>query len=331
MAISIANLEQISKLEALTYPDKIRHWAQRNPWEGCAFPNKITVARSDVGLIDGAITRMRTVIVGKPCFGVPTARLLHEHIREVQIVRGTRPVLSRCGGCLARDGCKAVVDARLMRSTEISVAVAAFRGLGGSAALRNDRPRPDPRLLGLYREIIRLLSSDGPYADCNIAAAQSYLEDEVAKRRASHAARQARYRAKQARLDRKAGIISKALADQLRLEAIARAGRCLQYIDSEQAPPQLTRGDRKGLVVFTTHVWKIRRTMQLATGTTPCAYSIAKWIIRNGPTFGTNLDSLRSRIDRALSRIDLLERTQMPGESLRVWPMFTDKDALRYQ
>jgi len=76
-------LDEIERLENMSFDEKLRYFQRKDPWDGLRLPNKIAVPRSSVNLIDGNVTRMPK-LAGKPCFGNPIAWIAHPLIHRLR-------------------------------------------------------------------------------------------------------------------------------------------------------------------------------------------------------------------------------------------------------
>ncbi len=315
----LENITEIGRLEGMGPTHKLQHWAGEKPWEGLRLPNQTTVIPRIT--FDGGNVTAMPKLVGKPCFGVPTAWLRFAHEKR-KYVRG-RWMLNRCEKCKAQPGCERVSETRLGINEEVRGAVAKFKAAGG-VALLNGKDEGH-RVATLFGNVIRALAKAGPFTNSNDVYAQAWVDQETVRLEERETTRKREQREKAARKKLKDGEIPEVLMEQLGRERIYRAGRYEAYRLSGGAPRTIVLYPENRH--FTVDVW-FRRTV-LATQKMPCtAYAIAKHMIADQPAGGLILEILRGRVHQALKRIDVLETKLMPGSQLKVWDPFNAKTAL---
>lgn len=309
------NLDAIERIQNLPYGEQLR-WAANpnNPWEGMRLP-ETKIDRGQVNVNAGNVTRMPK-LGGRPCFGNPIAWAVHGRV-EFQLTRsGAQP--TRCGRCKARPGCERVSEERLSVTPQIREADAEFRSAGGRRALRSDQRQTAQAALRRLRDA---LEAHGEFTSCNDEFARNWVQakrDHIRAQATQRKQKQRSIAAKRALRDRQ---IPDILVEHLERERQHRAIRYRQYRDSGSAPTRIKTDPKGENDRFTSEVW-LARERRAITGQPTSAYGIATELIECGRAYGLTHESLRDRVRAALKRIDLLEKTIMPGTSEPVWPKF---------
>jgi hypothetical protein len=138
----MTHIQKIAALERLSHQEKIRHWAKPQPWKidgkRLRLPGVDPLPIGHILIVDGHIQRMPNLI-GRPCFGQPTA-YLRNWSRVPYYSHKTKSLLPfRCSLCAVRDACKYVAERRLVATPTISTARDAWEAAGGASALDNTK------------------------------------------------------------------------------------------------------------------------------------------------------------------------------------------------
>jgi hypothetical protein len=324
--IPVESWRRLQELHALDWGAKVQHWAKVDPWEGMRLPNGLPVERFHVSNIRGDVTGAACAVIGKPCFGIPTAILLREHERRTWY-NGRFMLSSRCGRCVVSNECSRIANARISADLAASHATTHFRALGGSQALRGDGPTL-PELRTAYRQMIEALQRSGPFESIldpiAIAFGASVLErrSQNAVKRSSVAQRRV------AREHLCSGELPEEIRKIIDAEARIRARSFFNYRRSGTAPKQVTKGEAHEQTVFTVKVWRHKTSLELQKQNVT-AYRIATLLGVDKEYEHLTHGSIRSRVGAALRRIDLLERPSSTNGGLPIWPKLSQLEALR--
>lgn len=318
-------LDEIERLENMSFNEKLRYFQRKDPWDGLSLPNKTVVPRSSVNLIDGNVTRMPK-LAGKPCFGNPIAWIAHAVIETVQLKDVIVP--TRCGRCKAREGCGRVAEERLNISPEVASAAQAFRAAGGARAYHHKTQRTDAsQALG---RLEKALVAAGPFTSINDEYAASWPRDEKQRILDSAAHRQREKRARDARRELREHLVPEEIVSHLEHERMFRIVRFRQFAKSAGAPKTVTVDPNGTNAAFTADVWHARMLLSIRAGQTKTitAYAIAGLMTGEGRSYGLEQEVLRDRVGKALKRIAVLETRFLPEANGPVWPAFSPKETL---
>lgn len=301
----------IEALDRMTINEKLAHFARKDAFklpirEGdrvartrrlskSGLPRKLTPG--SIGVDGGHVTRQPYQVIGRPCFGIPTAKLVHG--REYKVQPDGNLVFARCGECPVKSACNFICDERLHANDDIWEAFRQFERHGGRDALWS--AGSGGRAAGsALRELLRHLQAANFTSVADQGLATHYDEKALQKRKAD-ADRQRQHRAKAPKMgaDQDAIPSDHTIKDEARLlrnklAAIQQDAKCprkLRQIDLE----------------LVERVWAVR--MKLARlGRPHGATHIAKAIAIIYPN--SSLDTLRKRIETVLQRLPLLEALQ---------------------
>lgn len=280
------------------------------------------IDRSQVSEINGNVTRM-PLLGGRPCFGNPVAWAVHGRV-EVEMGRNGLHK-TRCGRCKARLGCERVSEARLSATPEIADAEAAFRRAGQRTTLRTSYPNQARRALG---QLVRALQDHGQFTSVNDSYAEQWVTKQREQNREKARKRKRDERARNAQKALREHQIPSVLEEQLETERQYRSIRYRQYRDSGHAPRSVTLDPKAENDRFTADAWLARARLMIMNKPTT-DYAVATEMIKMGRGYDLAHPVLRQRLIAARKRIDLIERTLMPGSSELVWPPFNAKTALQ--
>lgn len=298
----------IEAMDRMTVNEKLAHFARRDAFKlpkrdgdkvartrrlsKQGLPKKMTPGA--VQMDGGHVTRQAYQIIGRPCFGIPTAKLLHG--REFKVRPDGSLLFARCGECPVRSACSFVCDERLHANDDIWEAFREFERHGGRDAFWSGDNRS--RAVGsALRNLLRHLQAANftTVGDANVAA---HYDKKAIKKREADAERQRQHRAQVQQ------VVAKPLpipSDQ----AIKSEARILRDIlcarqDEADCPRKLRQIDD----VLVERVWAVRTKLSLQGkphGSTPIARALA------GAYPTISFGALRKRIETVLSRLPLLE------------------------
>lgn len=307
-------------LERMRPAEKVRHWAQKEPWKGIRVNQRVEIGSNQIVMDERCNIIRSPTVIGKPCLGQPTAFARHGGIQPIlHAVKGHMP--SRCMRCSTKDACERIAKARLRVTTEVQDAYRAFERAGGAYGLNNphDCPTAQRQFDGLVNALVR----HGGFTSCNDAVAIAHYEEERTQARLLDAKKKRQARLAAARRGNIDEHVVSILEDhrrwreaQLRV-AIGTAGMSPRI---SRLPPSSARQ--------TADVWLAR--MLLTLRREPVNHSrIAREMMRRSPAHYSNHNALRQRVENDLLRIDLLERCSLPEHRIPVWPRFDLREALQ--
>lgn len=110
-----SNQYRLSTMDLEPYEKKSRRWGKRNPVaKGAQISNSVSFERSDVKTDGKGNVISMPPLVGKPCFGIPTAHLRQGRGSDVYVNKLRRTVNgSRCSRCNISDPCNSLVRERI--------------------------------------------------------------------------------------------------------------------------------------------------------------------------------------------------------------------------
>lgn len=242
----------------------------------------------------GNITRQAYQVIGRPCFGIPTAKLVHG--REYKIQPDGSVVFARCGECPIRSACHFICDERLHANKNIWEAFREFERRGGRDAIWSGDGR-GRAVASALRELLRQLQAANFTTVADASVAEHY--DEVAvKRREADAERQRQHRAQ---VQEGLAAPDPIPADQIiRDEARLLRDKLCAIQENADCPRKLRQMDE----VLLERVWAVRAKLSLL-GKEHGATAIARALEQKYP--GVSLGALRKRIETVLNRLLLLE------------------------
>lgn len=257
------------------------------------LPRKLTPG--SIQIVGGCVTRQAYPVIGRPCFGIPTAKLLHG--REYKVRLDGSLVFARCGECPIRAACEFVCDERLHFNEDIREAYREFQRHGGRDAYWSSDASRRRAVASALRELLRHLQAAHftTVADADVAA---HYEKQALQKREADAERQRQHRA-QVRLggpdldqitsDQAIKAEARLLHDNLcAIQREAKCPRKLRQLDAE----------------FVERVWAARVKLS-RLGRSHGATHIANAIAMTYPA--SSAGALRKRIETVLKRLPLLE------------------------
>jgi len=312
-------MSKLEQLERLRGSERIRHWAQPNPWKGIRLARRPVIKESDVGFDGEGNTIGQPELIGVPCFGQPACYVRQGSGQELKrfdrygVLRWTR-----CGRCTVREACHKVCKRRLDKIDGAWAAVDGFIGQGGAAALRDKKPRQ--QVVQAFDAVLRLLLKRGDFNSVNDLQVIEHYERAHAERRRKDAHRQAAKRLAKLR----AGQLDDGAHELLSRHRLFRESELRQLLATMSSGlPQRLRMLNDGSVVATADAWHARVVL-IAEQKIVNESAVAGLMIQLHPSRyqRSRHNALRQRVKNDLERADLLERYVPPRRSMPIWPPF---------
>lgn len=310
----------VRQLDELTYEEKLRHWMRKDAWNPGGMRlhmRNAEIARSAISMQGGHIVKC-PLIVGRPCFGIPTAYLQYRD--EKRYVRGVglKPA-GRCSRCKLAQACAYVVERRLSADPKVMDAWTDWlRADGPRAFQRRDPSMAHARRLWavLYREL-----RAHPFTSVNDTAVVAHYANDDQQRRERDRKRHERDRL----FARRRGIVSQADLIALGLAAFnRRVYLCLARRQSD-CPPALARLPERSVEELI-DVWEGRAILILRR-MKPNAPNIARWLVENWRSNrSSNPAALATRVSKDLKRLADLQAVRWRDAPLL--PQFDSKREL---
>lgn len=308
VSVAPTTAPSIEALDRMTINEKLAHFARRDAFKlpkrdgdrvartrrlsKSGLPRKLTPG--SIQLDDGHVTRQAYQVIGRPCFGIPTAKLVHG--REYKVQPDGNLVFARCGECPVKSACNFICDERLHANDTIWEAFREFERHGGRDAFWS-ADRGSRAVGSALRELLRHLQSANftSVADAGVAA---HYDDKALQKREADAERQRQHRAQVPQMSANTSSMPsdhsiKGAARLLRdnLSALQKAAKC---------PRKLRQID----LDLMERIWVARMKLS-RLGRPHGATHIASAIAIAYPN--NSHDSLRKRIETVLKRLPLLE------------------------
>ena len=299
----------IEALDRMTVNEKLAHFARKDAFKlpkrdgdrvartrrlsRQGLPKNLTPG--SIQIAGGHVTRQAYQAIGRPCFGIPTAKLLHG--REYKVRLDGSLVFARCGECPIRSACDFVCDERLHVNEHIWEAFREFRRQGGREAIWSGIHARGRAAASALRDMLRHLQAAQftTVADTYVAA---HYDKKALQKQVVDAERQRQHRRQ---VQKGAGDPSSILSDR----TIASEARLLHdnicvSREEEYCPRWLRQIDEK----LVERVWAVRKKLFLK-GERHGATHIARALAKTYPE--TTLGALRKRIENVLTRLPQLE------------------------
>ena len=306
---TLANRSTLSvrQLDHLDYAAKLRHWMRDDAWspggQRLRFENP-DYGIGDVTVVDGNITKA-TPLIGRPCFGIPTALLRNEHATRFVEKRGRLPT-GRCQNCKAKDACRWVVTNRLRSHPALETAWTEWLQEGGPHAFEMPAFKSSFAYrcwTALCRELQR-----HPFTSVN----DQNVVAEYAERDRIHKEKEKDRKAKDRRRARRIGELDQVDLDLLK-SARDRRARTLAEAKMHDSPPKALVRVRGTSLIELLDVWLGREILR-ARGIRPTLGKIARWIENTGRrNESATPGALETRVARDLGRIGTLEKVPWEG------------------
>lgn len=266
----------------------------------------------------GNITAM-PLLVGKPCFGIPTAFLKYGGTQMVYVHRDKSLQPSSCMKCLNRASCERVAKERIENTPELMDAIQDWQDKGGRSGLK--RPTKYPKCKVAFEKVTRIVKFT-PFRSSNDKAVRDFYEEQKRQFLEKDKLRKRKEREKKI----KAGQLDDQTIQWLERERKHRLFRLEAACRDEKLPPKLRHLDHQG-VKNTADVWLEKNILELEKGRSS-ASAIATRLIANGRSNGLSHNSLRARVSTDLARIKFLEKHKAAAASESVFPVFNAKREL---
>lgn len=300
----------IRKLDHLDYRAKLRHWLRSDAWNPhgarLRFLNP-RVSRTAVSIDKGHITDLPPMI-GRPCFGIPTAYLRYRDHRRYTKRAGLQPA-GRCQSCNSREACHWVVEQRLRSTDRLMQAWTEWLQNDGPASFQkaNFKTSYARRLwMALYREL-----NNHPFDSVNDASVSAHYQMQDQNAIEADRKRQATKR----RNARRKGELDESDLALLEEAAKRRRLRISLALIHPDCPKELSRLPSRSCQELV-DVWLGREILRLEKNK-PNAPSIARWIVATRRSNQSkNHAALATRVAKDLNRIDRFERLGWEGSVL---------------
>lgn len=299
----------IEALDRMTVNEKLAHFARKDAYkhpkrdgEKVArtrryskrqLPTRLTPGSIEIS--GGNVTRQAYKVIGRPCFGIPTARLLHG--REYKVQLDGSLVFARCGECPIKSTCDFICDERLHANEDIREAYREFRRQGDREAFWSGDASRGRAAASALRDLLRRLQAAN-FTTIDEERLAAHYDEQAVQNREADAKRQREHRdkAQKAVADPSAAQSDSVIsgqAHQLRASIVAAK-------EDEKSPRWLHQIDAR----LASNVWAVRSKLS-GQGRRHGATHIAKGLANAYP--GTTVDALRKRIEVVLARLPELE------------------------
>lgn len=298
----------IEALDRMTVNEKLAHFARKDAFKlplrdgdkvartrrlsRKGLPKKLTPG--SIKMDGGHITGQAYQVIGRPCFGIPTAKLVHGREHKVQLDGNL--VFARCGECPIKAACHFICDERLHANAAIWDSFRDFERCGGRDAfwLGDGRGRAVGSAL---RELFRHLQAANftTVADADLAA---HYDAKALEKRDADAKRQRQHRAQVQQTDADGDPVPSDEIITRDASLLREKLRVLQ--EGANCPRQLRKIDP----VLLERVYAVRAKLPLLGkphGTTAIAEALADRYPK------LSLGALRKRIETVLKRLPALE------------------------
>ena len=319
--VSAMSIPFISHVHSLSQRAQHRYWAGHSPWEHEGKRVKLastqSLGRSDVSIDDhGHVVRLGHFLL-RPCFGSPTAFLIHGGDQFTKTRKGNFP--TRCNNCPAKEACAKVATARLERvSQPIRDALTAWNLVGGRKEMKSERKSGQfGQASHRWRDLLAALDNHGRFKSINDDYIRDYCNAKVEEQRVKDRDRKQAIR-DQERLARfRCGDFDTAFLERMWREAFHRRVLFNQARERDGAPPWLRTRD-VGLPQFTADVWRVMTMLEIGQKK-PNASLVASELIALDLVESRNHNSLRGRVKSAIDRVRRLETVTLPGRDRPTW------------
>lgn len=311
-SVGSASLNSANRLEALdrmSINDKLAYFARKDAFrlpkkDGQTWAAAIRLPRSHLpkklspgglDLMDGCVTRQAYSVIGRPCYGIPLAQLLHG--REHRVRPDGSLVFARCGECPIKAACQFICNERLIVNEGIREAFREFQRRGGAEAFWSREPSRSRSVAFAVRDLVRELQTAG-FTSVNDKAVAEHYDLRRQQRRESDAERQ--------RAHRKAVASEHSAASNIRDTAsIVREAEALRScIRAAQAETECRRWIAQIDATFAAQIWAVRASLT-SRGEKHGATHIASALARSAPA--VRQDALRKRVQTVLKRMPQIE------------------------
>ncbi|MEP2988465.1 MAG: hypothetical protein ABJN65_15710 [Parasphingorhabdus sp.] len=309
--------DALEKMDTAEWPQKAIRWAKKEPTHYrevvARLPNKSEFGPDDVELDDfGNITDM-PLLIGKPCFGIPTAFLRHGGKQSVYVHRQKKRQPSRCMKCNVRLACEKVCLARIKLIPEMKEAIQSWQDKGGRKGLKT--PVKYPKCDVAMQKIARL-TKENPFQSSNDERVREHYKQKKIDFLEKDRLRKRRARARAL----KAGRLDDDVLDYFDRCRFYRLNLLREECRRAPLPPKLRHLDAQGMM-NTTDVF-LERSILLAEHSKVNPSVVAKRLMKKGKANGSSHNVLRARVSKDLQRIQFLESSRSSVRSGNIWPKF---------
>jgi hypothetical protein len=310
---------ELERLERLGHAERIRHWGTDRPWGGLRLP-KIDrpFFTSRVRMDDRGNIIAMPMLIGRPCFGQPTGFMRHGGGGRQWNPRTRSWVPDRCGRCAVQSACSFVAGERLRATPQIDAKYREWAYLGGRESTWPTKGCPGTALV-IYRDLVRLLERQVEFKSINDASVVAHYDELGAKHRAQDAARKRRERVNAVLEHARRGEFGQDVNGALEGQTVWRSVQHRRAQEHPQGPSRIRRASAAAL--FDARAWLAKTRLEVR-GVVANDSNVALEMQAIGFEQQRTHNALRDAVRRAMSRIDLLERTRLPGESEAIWPRF---------
>lgn len=305
----------------LPYNEYVRHWVGLRPWtfdgKNVRYNDKEPFRLFDVTVsTEGAVTRVARPIE-RPCFGSPTAFLIHG---GDQVVRGRgghfRPNRCHRERCPFAAACALVARHRLIATPAIRAAWDTFEAAGGRQAREQAMRNKGGIALQAWHRLVRQIEDHGTFPCINAEKQRGAVVTILSEQKAKDAARKSRERARERAARLLVGEDDERFLQQLLLEANLRALEFDVARSEPGASPRLTRCDSDG-GQFTAKVWRAKMLVD-ARGLKGTPGRVTKQLIADGVVSPRSENAQRNgAVASALARVEHLEMRADQGSNWR--------------
>lgn len=262
----------------------------------------------------GNITSM-PLLVGRPCFGIITARLRHGTLTDTTIRRGkfVRMVPSRCGRCNVHDACHRLVDERIKASSDIEEAVKVWSKKGGRNIFETQEAFHANR--GCWTTLVQTVRNKVFTSVNDQAVAASWIAEEKARLEKDRIRK-----AEERRKARRRGVVDFDLAKQAMVERNDRIVR-LEHARKHASPPHWITKLNDQSSTNIADAWMTHYLLRSAKNITNPS-SIATKMMKRCRYRHLAHGSLRARLKNDLARAIQLEIIVLDGETSPIWKPF---------
>jgi hypothetical protein len=322
----VTSKSALIKMETDRWEIRSTRWARAQPlvYHGVnvTTSNKTEFGPSDVEMDDqGNITNM-PLLIGRPCFGIPTAYLRHGRKKPQWVQKSQSYKPTRCMKCKVQAACEKVCRARIKLIPEMGETIKDWQKKGGRVALKT--PVKHPKCDVSFEKITRL-TKQHPFSSSNDDKVKAFYAKQRIDFLEKDKLRKRKARAKAI----KEGAIDDGVMDFLKRSRVFRLILLKQACKEKPLSPRLRHLDEQG-IVNTADVW-LEKAILLAEKKKVNPSKIAKNLIEKDKSKGVSYDVLRGRVTTDLRRIEFLESSRSSHSRNAVWPKFNvDKELADY-
>jgi hypothetical protein len=318
--------QKLLQLEQMSSAEKIRYWVGEKPWhvEGkrLRLPRVRGISPGQVALdADGNVTRM-PLVIGRPCFGQPTAFMRHGGARYTYSPRQKSWHPTRCTRCPVSNACAFVAEERLQSTPKLRELYREWRNLGGRDQMW---PQSGPMGSGAVklRELLLELQKM-TFTTHRDHEVQDHYQRVIEAKLVKDRERKRRERERRTIEKAMAGDITPEVEQVLDGHRMWRAAEHRKAASHAKAPKWL-RHLPPDAHMFDANVW-LAHTRVWLRGDNPNPYNCAVEFHRMHLEEDRSVNALRDRVGRSIDRLHRLQRLHLSDAKHSVWPRFTISD-----